>query len=112
MDFTPVLDYGIELLAAVLVAIAGFAYRKLAARVDWLDELDADEVVDDYVARAVDYGKKKARAYADKKNEVDLGQPDIVEDMVSYVIARAPGALKKTGFTKSRVRELILERLE
>lgn len=60
----------------------------------------------------LDYGRKKAKAYAKEKGEIDLGQPDIVEDMVGYVMAKAPRALGKIGFSKSRVRELILERLE
>lgn len=113
MDFTPFLNYGIELLAVVLVAIAGFAYRKLASRFDWLDELDADVVVEDYIERAIAHGKKKAKAFAEKKGKnVDLGQPEVVDTMVNYIMERAPKALKKVGFTRDRVRELLLERLE
>ncbi len=112
MDFTEPLFYLIALIGAGLVGAASAMYKRLAERFNWLDELDADEVIDEYVYKGIQWGKTHLRELAEKHaKDVDLGAPEVIDDIVNWVMPKTPKAASKLGYNKEYVRELVESRI-
>jgi len=108
MDFTELLFYVISVLGAVAVVFLRAVYTRLTERYDWLDELDADKVVEEYIMKGVMYAESHLVELAEKYGKnVDIKSPEIVQEVVSYVMAYAPKALKKLGFSEEYLTDLV-----
>ncbi len=102
------LVYFIGLLATGAVALLGLLYKRLAERYDWIDELAADEVVDEYIMKGVMHVKAHLIELTEKYGkEIELNSKEGIQEVVKYVMSYAPKAIQKLGFTEEYVTDLV-----
>ena len=113
MDFTEPLFYVIVLIGAGVIGALSATYKRLTERFDWLDELDADNVVDEYIYKGIRWAKSHLKELTEKHGkEVDLNAPEVIEDIVNWIIPKIPKALSKLGFNKEYIRDLVESYIE
>ena len=109
MDFTPLLNHLVEILAVIITGLVGLGYRVLAKRFQWLDEMDGDKVVDEYVGKGIKWAKHQAKAWGKEHGEIDLNTPEAIDQVVNYVVKKAPDAMRKAGFGPEDIRDKIID---
>ena len=110
IDLTPILGTVIDLLAAALMALGGWALTKLGRKFG----LEADGQVRVYLAEALAGGIGWAKEQAAKRSE-DFAHIEVRRKVVAeashYVIERVPDAVKRLGLDRERIEKLIEARL-
>lgn len=110
IDLTPLMDLGIEILTAVVLALGGWVLAWLGRKL----KLGADNEVRAYLERALASGVNYAANLARERGQ-DLSLLEVrnatVRDAVSYVVAHTPGALARFGVTPDALAELVRARL-
>ncbi len=109
IDLSPLTSVGIEILAAVLLALGSYGVYRLNK---WLG-LKADSEVRTYLDmalyRAVEYGKGQANAKAGKMTVKTSNE--VVTAAVTYAVAAVPDALERFGITPEKLADMIRARL-
>ncbi|MCH7870678.1 MAG: hypothetical protein IID33_03160 [Planctomycetes bacterium] len=110
IDLTPVLGIVIDLLAAALMTLGGWALAKLGRKFG----LEADDQVRIYLGEALAGGIGWAKEQARKRSE-DIAHIEVrsklVAEAANYVIERVPDALKRFGLDRERIEKLVEARL-
>ena len=110
IDLTPVLGIVIDLLAAVLMALGGWALTKLGRKFG----LEADDQVRLYLGEAlaggIGWAKEQARKRGDDFARIEV-RSRLVAEAGNYVIERVPDAVERFGLDPARIEKLIEARL-
>ena len=101
IDLTPVLDYIVEIAAAVLTAAGVYLARKLGKRFDWFDADDAADTVDRYVSMGID----AVRGWLGE--EIDASDNESVNQIVQWVVDHAPKAMKAANLSADDIRNMV-----
>ena len=115
VNLVPFLDTWIfPILSTVLLALAGVLATWLARKFAALLHLQSDDVVRQYLERALDaaaqLGLNKAMAEGQKLGAVDLHNAAAAHG-AQYVIDNVPDALNRLGITPDQVEDMIRARL-
>lgn len=108
VNLQPVLDYGLEALAALLLGLASWGTTWLARKLK-LDALapELEKIVDE----GIRFGKSKAKLLAEKNSHVDI-QNKAVAEALNYVLRNGPVTAKKLGYSPEQLRDKILAKIE
>jgi hypothetical protein len=110
IDFSPILDMSIDMLAMVLMTLGGVALARLGRKLG----LEADDQIRIYfgeaLERSVGWAKEQAHKRADDMARLEVRNAAVVE-AASYVIERVPDAIKHFGLDRARIEALIEARL-
>ena len=110
IDLTPVLGLVIDLLAAVLMALGGWALTKMGRKFG----LEADDQVRVYLGEAlaagIGWAKEQARTRSEDIAHIEV-RSRLVAEASQYVIERVPDALDHFGLDAARIEKLIEARL-
>ena len=110
IDFTPVLDMGIDLLAVVLMGLGTWALAKLGRKFG----LEADDqirlVLQEALEKGVGYARERAREQGDDFARIEVRNA-AAATAANYVIGRVPQAAAHFGLNEDGLRELVRARL-
>lgn len=110
IDFTPIIDVGIDVLALILMAIGTWALAKLGRKFG----LEADDQVRVYLGEALVGGIGWAKEQARKRSQ-DIARIEVrsrlVAEASNYVIERVPDAVNRFGLDRDRIEKLVEARL-
>lgn len=112
IDLGPILEHVLNVLFAVLSAVAIWGVKKIGDAVG----LENDDKIRQYligaVERGVEYGKTKAE---DALGDADWAKVDVKSELVAhaagYILSKVPDAIKKFGLTEEDIRDLVLSKL-
>lgn len=111
LDLSPILNTGIQILAAVLLAAGSWAIGRLVQKL----KLDGDASVRAYLETALQVGISAAAARA-KAAGASLAHPTVrsqaVADVVNYVTPKVPDALARFGITPDHLASMVTARLD
>ena len=108
IDFAPVLDIGISLLAAVLLAAGTWGVARFNQWLGLKNDAEFRSYLNGALYAAVDYGKARAKELNVK---VDV-ENAIVAEAVRYAAESVPDALDRFGITDERLADMVKARLE
>lgn len=101
IELEPILTYGIEALAAVVLMIGGFALNKLRQKLNIDKENELWEVLDQEMERAVDAAEAKL---LEKAKKVDIEtKSELIQTAGNLLAEQAPKTLRRTGLTPQAV---------
>ncbi len=110
VDLTPVIDYGVQVLTGVLVAVASGAVamigRKFKIAGDIADEIHATEKLERAIQLGFNYARRKT-GFEISKIEV---KSKLVAMAIEYILPKIPNALKKLGISPESLAERIESR--
>jgi allantoicase len=110
IDLTPILAIIIDLLAAALMALGGWALAKMGRKFG----LEADDQVRIYLGEAlaggIGWAKEQARKRGDDFAIIEV-RSRLVAEAGQYVIERVPDAVERFGLNPARIERLIEARL-
>ena len=100
IEIGPFYDYILEIAAAVLTAAGVYVARKIGKRFDWLDADDAADTVERYVSMGID----AVRGWLGE--EIDASDNESVNQIVQWVVDRAPKAMEAAGLSADDIRNM------
>ena len=107
IDLTPLLDIGLEILAAVVMVLASWAIGKFMKKLG----IEKDEAIRHYLdgalRAAIEYGKNQVK---DKNITIET-ENEAVAHAANYVVAQVPDALKHFKIDPAGLERLIRSRL-
>lgn len=110
IDLTPVLGIVIDLLAAALMTLGGWALARLGRKFG----LEADDQVRIYLGEAlaggIGWAKEQARKRSEDVSHIEV-RSKLVAEAANYVIERVPDALRRFGLDRERIEKLVEARL-
>ncbi|MBI3677910.1 MAG: hypothetical protein HY243_14980 [Proteobacteria bacterium] len=110
-NFTTIIDYFFQILAAVLLGLVTWAVKRYSASLGF--QLDDQQRVflDQAIQNGVAWAVKTADAAAQAKfGKVDVKDPRIAL-VATYLSEHAPDALKKLGLTDEQIERKIIAKL-
>lgn len=110
IDLAPLASVGLELVAAVLMAVGSYGVYRLNRWIGLKEDSEVRAYLDGALHQAVEYGLDRAAPVAGKltvktKNEV-------VASAASYAAAAVPDALARFQITPERLADMIRARLK
>lgn len=112
IDLTPLADVGVELLAAVVSAVALWALGRLMRWLKIDGDAKANALLHAAVDRAVAAAAGRVRAeIASRGLTVDL-RSTLAAEAAAYLVANVPDTLKRLGATPETVSAVVSARLD
>lgn len=111
IDFTPVVNYGIELLiGGVLAPLLGWGVHRgaRALRISEDDRIRA--YLDAALVNALEFGREVLLQQGKDLGQVEV-RNQLVEEAARYVMPRVPDALRRFGISPDNLRGLLVARL-
>lgn len=110
IDISPLLNYGIEIFALVLLGILIWGVKK-AADYFHIKIADSDRaLIEQALRNGVAYAQKMAEQWADKHDKIEV-QNKMVAVASNYVLSHAPETATKLGISETKLAEKIIARL-
>lgn len=108
VNFQPVIDYGLEILSALLLGLASWGVSWLTRKFK-LDALapELEKIVDE----GIKFGVGKVRRFAGDKASFDVHN-EAASEALNYVLRNGPKTAKKLGYSPEQLRDKILSRIE
>lgn len=111
IDFGPILvDAVIPMLAAVLMALGGWAIRWAGRRLKLAADAEIRVYLEQALERGVAYGAGKAAALAAGRARIEVRNAAVAEG-AQYVVNAVPDALRHFGITPGRLERMLEARL-
>lgn len=111
VDLSPVLQLTIELLGAVVLALAGWAVTKFGKKLGLENDAKIRQYLDEAIKNGVAFAEQKLKEQAGKIDEVDVKNAKVAE-AANYVIKAVPDAIKHFGVTPEKLADLVTARLK
>jgi len=112
VDLSPLLLQLLSVVGVAVLAIAGWAVKKVADKFGLENDAKIREYLLSAVERGVEFGKHKAE---EKLGDANWAKIDVKNELVAsaagYVLKKVPDALKKFKLTEDDVKDLILSKL-
>lgn len=110
VDLKPLLDVGLQILAAVLLALGSWAATWLVKKLKLSADSEVRLYLDQALQRGVTYAVEHARTRGADLARVEV-RNEIVAKAASYAATRVPDALKHFNVTPEQVKAMVIARL-
>lgn len=110
IDLAPLASVGLELVAAVLMAVGSYAVWRLNRFLGLREDSEVRAYLDGALHQAVEYGLEKAAPAAGKLSVKTRNE--VVASAASYAAAAVPDALARFNITPERLGDMIRARLK
>ncbi len=110
VDLKPLLDIGLQLLAAVLLALGTWAVTWVVRKLKLSADSEVRAYLDAALRRGIDFAIEKAQRNGEDIARVSV-RSRMAADALNYAVAHVPGALRHFQLTPEKVRDLIVARL-
>lgn len=104
MDFTPIIEHTMSIIAAVFLPVALYLAREAA---DWIGlelSASAEDTIERYVMRGVSAADQRLRR---EHGDVDVDWDERVQKAVEWVIEHTPKAMKRAGFGADDITDMV-----
>ncbi len=110
VDFTPVINQLLALVAAVLAAVGTWAAKRFATRLGVEIDKEKGEILDNAIRRGIDFARNTLSARLDGKVNVDV-ESEVLRAAVVYAKDKVPETLAYFNITEARLVEMVKARL-
>lgn len=111
IDFAPLLETLVLLLAAALMAVGTWAIRRLSAKFGLEADSAANALLNDALTNAVRYAERLAAEAARARGASRVTDSETVAAAVNYVLEGVPAILHQYDITAEHVEKMVLARL-
>ena len=111
IDLTPIINVAVQLLGAVLLAVASVAVGYLAKRFKLNNQQALNDIVQQAATNAVNYGLSQAGQLSAAGAFNLQSKSAVIAAAAGYVTTHVPDALKKLGIDQSTVERLVEAKL-
>jgi len=109
IDFTPLIEYGITFIVAILGVVGTWALAKIKDKFKIDAESELSYRLDTIVWNAIDFAEQ--RLHRDGKTYTRETENELIANAANYVVNSAPEILGFFGITPERLAEIIEARL-
>ncbi len=111
VDLAPLMNELIPFLGVILMALAGWATKWLAAKLKLSADSEIRSYLMNYIGEAVSYGESRARELSGTGKFTINVKNEAIKAGLGFVTSAAPTAIAKLNFTPEDLRQLIEAKL-
>ena len=109
IDFSPLFDFGVQVLALILFVLVSWAVQKLIKKLGLSVDAEVRTYLDEAIWRGIGYARTRL---AGDKRKITLEVKDkVVADASNYVISKVPDALSHFKIDERALAEMVAARL-
>lgn len=105
IELSPLMGYLIEVIAAVLGAVAVYLIKRVADRIGFEIADRNFDTVEQFIHTGVD-------AALTRYDEVKLTDNDRIREIVQWIVKRTPNAMKSAGFDADDIEDMVRSALK
>lgn len=109
LDLTPIIGIGIEVAAALLVVLGGWAIAKLGKYLGLKQDAEIRDYLEQALTKGLAYGAAEAKKRT-KGTKINV-ESETVAQAGTYVLAAVPDALTRFQITPERLADMLKARL-